>query len=446
MPIGGELGVGAPVSRATVRSGSKKGHLCTKHNYKEPGHEAGHEEFHATLDNVFVASGHASTTDAKGGSSMGHTAGEAQRAHQAGIHGKPGHGTPKATGGGMFGLGGLAGHGPGHQAKEASAGTLDGRGQSAKASVLGHGNKTGARGSLQGMLSHTLAGSHTLMGSAQEHAPEQDNMTAHTSRSSIAGGFSLGQQENSNAASWSAVAAEKTGESHHKNPLLEDEHLWLLLGARNLDAMRKILTAGGTLDKLFELIDTDRDGLVTCAEAESAFKMWSVDLAHKADDMFTDEERSDEPTINYSRFVEIFLPVAFTVPEQDLVAHLARQAAAAAPPKPAPRAALQMAGAGQIGRKSLFGAQHDLDHLAKKPIQRKKSIFHCTADFSVGLGAEASAPRSSMNMNDSPKKSTGPLPGTATSSKELNVGGRRTLFGDGNKLQAMLLASGAAGK
>lgn len=425
MPIGGELGLGAPVSRATDGPAPKKGHLLTKHLYKD----SGHEEFHATLDNVFVAAGHASTTDANGGRGSSKGSGEAQRTHQAGVHHeKTGHGTPKAVGG-MFGLGSLAGHGVGHPAKEENVGILDGRRQSARASVLGHGSRTSARGSqlgLQGM--HRGVGlSHALMGSAQEHAPEQDSMTALTSRSSIAGGFSLeghhAQQETSNAASWGAAAADKTGESHKNNPLLEDEHLWVLLGDRNLDGMRKILKAGGALDKLWELLDTDRDGLVTYVETKSAFTLWSGGLAHKADDIFTAEERVTEPIINYSRFVEIFLPLALTVPEQDVLVHMSRQAAAAAPQKPAARATLQMAGGGQIGRKSLFGAAHD-----GKAIQRKKSIFH-VPDFSV-MGAEASAPRSSM-MNDSPKKSI--------------IGGRRTLVGDSNKLQAMLSASGAAG-
>lgn len=108
----------------------------------------------------------------------------------------------------------------------------------------------------------------------------------------------------------------------HSNALLEDDHLKMLLGDVNSELMLRVQKASAALDKVWNLLDTDGDGLISYYETRSVFAQWDVALANEVENHVRDNERSSESRINYSRFVDIFLPLAMTVPPELIFEHL----------------------------------------------------------------------------------------------------------------------------
>jgi hypothetical protein len=108
----------------------------------------------------------------------------------------------------------------------------------------------------------------------------------------------------------------------HSNALLEDDHLRMLLGDVSSELMLRVQKASAALDKVWNLLDTDGDGLISYYETRSVFAQWDAALANEVENHVRDNERSSESRINYSRFVDIFLPLAMTVPPELIFEHL----------------------------------------------------------------------------------------------------------------------------
>merc|ERR1719235_1040316 len=89
--------------------------------------------------------------------------------------------------------------------------------------------------------------------------------------------------------------------------------------------MMRVQRSATSLERLWKLVDTDGDGKASYYEIKNAFAHWSLTLAHDAEECMLDNEKSFESRIDYKRFVEIFLPVALSVPPEQVYAHLSHR-------------------------------------------------------------------------------------------------------------------------
>lgn len=120
-------------------------------------------------------------------------------------------------------------------------------------------------------------------------------------------------------ASWQHQAPHSTTGT---NELLGDDHLKMLLGDASSELMLRVQKAGTALQRLWDLLDTDGDGLISYYECRSIFSKWCQSLANDSEKHILDTERSSESRITYARFIDIFLPLALTVSPDLIIEHL----------------------------------------------------------------------------------------------------------------------------
>lgn len=219
-------------------------------------------------------------------------------------------------------------------------------------------------------------------------------------------------------ASSSSGGPPKVVTGNQSNPLLEEDHLRILLGDVNSELMMRVQRAALALEKLWELVDTDEDGLVNYYETKNLYAKWSGGLASEVDKHLSAEEKSSESKIDYKRFIDIFMPLALTVPPELIFNHLSQRFTAVSHvKKPAqteddkrrvsPRKSIAGSGAfADLFQAQTQGNQTGLvgENLRKAGIQRKKSQFHIP-DMSVDGNARSSIAEQSTWIQDKMKAS-----------------------------------------
>lgn len=239
-----------------------------------------------------------------------------------------------------------------------------------------------------------------------------------------------------------APSAGATKSAASTNPLLEEDHLRLLLGDMNSDLMMKVQRAGAALEKLWKVVDVDNDGYANYYEVKNVFAKWSNALSQDSDAYISDSEKTMESTINYKRFIEIFLPLTLTVPHDQILARVSSRFATAGRLRSMLTQAEEAGGLDgmnnnplisprrQRGRRTLLGASalgldgHNLnefvdgglagatglarDNTRKNSLQRKKTGDVNVPDLSIGFGqSEPQKGRSSVRSAGGARSSRG---------------------------------------
>jgi len=117
------------------------------------------------------------------------------------------------------------------------------------------------------------------------------------------------------------------------NPLLEEDHLKIMVGDCTSELMLRVQKAAAALRKLWGTLDPDNVGMISYKDAKDVLAKWNSELPEEADKHFQQDERVDEPRITQDRFIDIFLPAAISVPPEKLLEHLSKGFAAAKAPK-----------------------------------------------------------------------------------------------------------------
>jgi len=223
---------------------------------------------------------------------------------------------------------GVAGHGASHHneghVKSLNFGdlsiTVSGRDRTQDLRVGGRSPKNATKSMHRGEgLSHFLR----LTENASAAAPE--------TLAPLEGHHSLGQDGQDMEGRWiessgrGRRAPPKVVTGSQGNPLLEEEHLRILLGEVNSELMTRIQRAALALEKLWELVDIDGDGLINYYETKNLYAKWSGALSSDVDKHLYEDEKSSESKINYKRFLDIFMPLAMTVPSELILDHLSQR-------------------------------------------------------------------------------------------------------------------------
>jgi len=189
----------------------------------------------------------------------------------------------------------------------------------------------GQKPGMQGRSMHRGQGlSHVLIGQNSLH--DQHIHQIHAAPETLApleGHHSQHQDAAQHIDKWVATPSKGGPVGNSNNPLLGDDHLRTLLGDVNSELMMRVQRASAALDKLWDLLDIDKDGMVNYYDTKNIFAKWSSALSFEADKYINDEEKSSESKITYKRFIDIFLPIALTVSPDLIFAHLSNRFTAA---------------------------------------------------------------------------------------------------------------------
>lgn len=251
-------------------------------------------------------------------------------------------------------------------------------------------------------LSHYLLHQDSRGGSA---AP--DTLTPLEGHHQLQGGISVQDTEDGR---W--VASLRGAHAGHQRPativndtstlnvLFSEEHLRILIGDVNSELMGRIQKAAALLAQIWELMDTDRDGLICYYDVKSLFTKWSGNLAQDAEKYIHDSEKNHDARINYTRFIEIFLPLSLSIPTEVIAAnvHSRLNSGQEAEKSKGPVAGRRKTFLERGGLTGIEGQHLQMPHGAghagavgsnaqKASLQRKKS-YHVVPDLSVGANAK----------------------------------------------------------
>lgn len=155
-------------------------------------------------------------------------------------------------------------------------------------------------------------GTHTSWNSGQDaHAAEPLSSIAAT----IAG-----QIPQTRGARWGGAKKET-------NPFLEEDHLKFLLGDDiDSDILMRVLKCLAALRKFFDSIVAPGELFISFYELRNALRLFKAgNLTQEACANLSLHEQTMERNITFERFMDVFLPVALSVPEEVMAKHTPSQ-------------------------------------------------------------------------------------------------------------------------